>query len=136
MSALAVVALRPWIIPEEIESSWLLLAAYVFLFLNLEVLVSYWLAQGRSLPVMVYTLLVTVWRLGTLLAATLYYKDVEMIFVTIVCAEALKNVADLRVAARARTARVPLASRRVPRTGEARRAARHRLGAQQGQRLR
>jgi O-antigen/teichoic acid export membrane protein len=93
VSALAVVALRPWIVPGEIESSWLLLAAYVFLFLNLEVLVSYWLAQGRSMPVMVYTLLVTVWRLGTLLAATFYYKDVEMIFVTIVCAEALKNLA-------------------------------------------
>jgi len=93
VSALAVVALRPWIVPDEIESSWLLLAAYVFLFLNLEVLVSYWLAQGRSFPVMVYTLLVTVWRLGTLLAATLYYRDVDMIFVTIVCAEAVKNVA-------------------------------------------
>jgi O-antigen/teichoic acid export membrane protein len=93
VSAIAVAALRPWIVPEEIGSSWLLLAAYVFLFLNLEVLVSYWLAHGRSFPVMVYTLLVTVWRLGTLMAAALYYKDVEMIFVTIVIAEALKNVA-------------------------------------------
>jgi O-antigen/teichoic acid export membrane protein len=93
VSALAVVALRPWLVPAEIGTSWLLLAAYVFLFLNLEVLVSYWLAQGRSLPVMVYTLLVTAWRLGTLLAAALYFDDVEMIFVTIVCAEALKNLA-------------------------------------------
>jgi O-antigen/teichoic acid export membrane protein len=93
VSALAVVALRPWLVPEEIGSSWLLLAAYVFLFLNLEVLVSYWLACGRSFPVMIYTLLVTVWRLGTLLGAALYYKDVEMMFVTIVCAEALKNLA-------------------------------------------
>src|SRR3954465_8982396 len=88
VSALAVAALRPWIVPAEIESSWLLLAVYVFLFLNLEVLVSYWLAQGRSFPLMVYTLLVTVWRLGTLLVAALYYEDVEMIFVTIMCAEA------------------------------------------------
>jgi O-antigen/teichoic acid export membrane protein len=80
-------------VPEEIGSSWLLLAVYVFLFLNLEVLVSYWLAHGRSLPVMIYTLLVTVWRLATLLAAALYYEDVEMIFVTIVCAEAIKNLA-------------------------------------------
>src|SRR6186713_2177679 len=48
--------LKPWIVPAEIDSSWLLLATYVFLFLNLEVLVSYWLAQGRSLPVMIYTL--------------------------------------------------------------------------------
>jgi len=93
VSALAVAALKPWIVPEDIGSSWPLLAAYVFLFLNLEVLVSYWLAHGRSFPVMVYTLLVTVWRLGTLLAATLYYRDVEMIFVTIVIAEALKNLA-------------------------------------------
>ena len=93
VSAVAVAALRPWIVPGEIGSSWLLLAAYVFLFLNLEVLVSYWLAQGRSFPVMVYTLLVTAWRLGTLLAAALYYDDVEMIFVTIVCAEAVKNLA-------------------------------------------
>jgi O-antigen/teichoic acid export membrane protein len=93
VSAIAVAALRPWIVPEEIGTSWLLLAAYVFLFLNLEVLVSYWLAHGRSFPVMVYTLLVTVWRLGTLLAAALYFDDVEMIFVTIVTAEALKNLA-------------------------------------------
>src|SRR3954470_1849180 len=65
VSALAVAALRPWIVPDEIASSWLLLAAYVFLFLNLEVLVSYWLAHGQSVPVMVYTLLVPLWRLGT-----------------------------------------------------------------------
>jgi O-antigen/teichoic acid export membrane protein len=42
--------------------------------------------------VMAYTLVVTVWRLATLLGAALYFRDVEMIFVTIVCAEALKNV--------------------------------------------
>jgi O-antigen/teichoic acid export membrane protein len=93
VSALAVAALRPWIVPEEISASWPLLAAYVFLFLNLEVLVSYWLAHGRSFPVMVYTLVLTVWRLGTLLGAALYFRDVEMIFVTIVCAEAVKNLA-------------------------------------------
>jgi O-antigen/teichoic acid export membrane protein len=93
VSAIVVAALRPWIVPEEIGSSWLLLAVYVFLFLNLEVLVSYWLAQGRSFPVMVYTLLITVWRLGTLIAAALYYRDVDMIFVTIVWAEAFKNLA-------------------------------------------
>jgi O-antigen/teichoic acid export membrane protein len=93
VSAIAVAALRPWIVPEEIGSSWLLLAAYVFLFLNFEVLVSYWLAHGRSFPVMVYTLLITVWRLGTLLAAALYFRDVEMMFVTVVCAEAAKNLA-------------------------------------------
>jgi len=34
----------------------------------------------------------TVWRIGTLLAATFWLRDVEMIFVTIVCAEALKNL--------------------------------------------
>jgi hypothetical protein len=64
LSALMVVALRRWIVPAEIESSWLLLAVYVFLFLNFEVLVSYWLAHGRSFPVMVYTLVVTAWRLA------------------------------------------------------------------------
>ncbi len=42
---------------------------------------------------MQYTLAVTVWRLATLLGAALYFHDVEMIFVTIVCAEALKNLA-------------------------------------------
>src|SRR5262245_20025197 len=68
LSALIVTALRQWIVPDEIAGSWLLLAVYVFLFLNLEVLVSYWLAHGQSYQVMVYTLLVTVWRLGTLLA--------------------------------------------------------------------
>ena len=93
ISALLVAALRQWIVPEEIATSWVLLAVYVFLFLNLEVLVSYWLAHGNSQSVMVYTLVLTVWRLGTLLGAALYFREVEMIFVTIVCAEAAKNVA-------------------------------------------
>jgi O-antigen/teichoic acid export membrane protein len=92
VSALIVVFARQWIVPPEIGNAWLLLAVYVFLFLNLEVLVSYWLAHGRSAPVMVYTLAVTVWRLVTLLAATFWLRDVEMIFVTLVCAEALKNL--------------------------------------------
>jgi O-antigen/teichoic acid export membrane protein len=83
---------RQWLVPPEISSAWLLLAVYVFLFLNLEVLVSYWLAHGRSMQVMGYTLAVTVWRIATLLAATVWLRDVEMIFVTIVCAEAVKNL--------------------------------------------
>jgi O-antigen/teichoic acid export membrane protein len=92
VSALLVFALRQWIVPPEIADSWLLLAVYVFLFLNLEVLVSYWLAHGQSVQVMGYTLVVTVWRLATLLAATFWLRDMELIFVTLVCAEALKNL--------------------------------------------
>jgi O-antigen/teichoic acid export membrane protein len=92
VSALIVVLARQWIVPPEIAGSWVLLAVYVFLFLNLEVLVSYWLAHGQSGPVMGYTLAVTVWRLATLLAATFWLRDVELIFVTLVCAEALKNL--------------------------------------------
>ncbi|HET7810961.1 MAG TPA: oligosaccharide flippase family protein [Steroidobacteraceae bacterium] len=93
LSSLVVAIFRPWIVPEEIAGSWWLLTLYVFMFLNLEVVVAYWLARRRSVEVMQYTLLVTVWRLGTLLGAALYFRDVEMIFVTIVCAEALKNLA-------------------------------------------
>ena len=93
VSALIIAAGRQWIVPDEIASSWVLLAVYVFLFLNLEVLVAYWLAHGQSAPVMAYTLIVTVWRLGTLLGAAFYFREVEMIFVTIVVAEGLKNVA-------------------------------------------
>ncbi len=40
-----------------------------------------------------YMLAITVWRdLATLLAATFWLRDVEMIFVTLICAEALKNL--------------------------------------------
>lgn len=92
LSALLVFLLRPWLVPPEIADSWLLLAVYVFLFLNLEVLVSYWLAHGQSVQVMGYTLVVTLWRLATLLAATYWLRDMEIIFVTLVCAEALKNL--------------------------------------------
>jgi O-antigen/teichoic acid export membrane protein len=92
VSALIVVLARDLIVPPEISSAWLLLAVYVFLFLNLEVLVAYWLAHGRSAPVMVYTLAITVWRLVVLLAATFWLRDVEMIFVALVCAEAIKNL--------------------------------------------
>jgi len=93
VSSLVVAVFRPWIVPEEIADSWWLLTLYVFMFLNLEVVVAYWLARRRSVEVMQYTLVVTVWRLGTLLGAALYFRDVEMIFVTIVCSEALKNLA-------------------------------------------
>jgi O-antigen/teichoic acid export membrane protein len=92
VSAFIVVLARQWIVPPEIAGSWVLLAVYVFLFLNLEVLVSYWLAHGQSAPVMGYTLAVTVWRLATVLGATYWLRDVEMIFVTLVCAEAVKNL--------------------------------------------
>ena len=93
VSALVVAVFRPWIVPAEIADSWWLLALYVFMFLNLEVVVAYWLAQRRSVEVMQYTLVVTVWRLGTLLGAALYFREIEMIFVTIVCAETVKNLA-------------------------------------------
>ena len=92
VSALVIVVARQWIVPPEISGSWVLLAVYVFLFLNLEVLVSYWLAHGKSVAVMGYTLAVTVWRIATLLAATYWLHDVQLIFVTIVCAEAAKNL--------------------------------------------
>jgi len=92
VSAFVVVVARQWIVPPEIASAWPLLAIYVFMFLNLEVLVSYWLAHGKSVNVMGYTLAITVWRIATLLAATWWLKDVEMIFVTLVCAEAVKNL--------------------------------------------
>ena len=92
LSALLVVLLRDWLVPPEITGAWLLLALYVFLFLNLEVLVSYWLAHGQSVNVMGYTLAITVWRMATLLAATYWLRDVELIFVTLVCAEAVKNL--------------------------------------------
>src|SRR5687768_18464199 len=82
MSALFIVVAHPWIVPAEIAGSWWLLALYIFMFLNLEVVVAYWLAQRRSIEVMQYTLVVTVWRLGTLLGAALYFGEVEMIFVT------------------------------------------------------
>jgi len=93
VSALFIAIAHYWIVPTEIADSWWLLALYVFMFLNLEVVVAYWLAQRRSLEVMQYTLVVTAWRLGTLLGAALYFADVEMIFVTIVAAETLKNLA-------------------------------------------
>ncbi|HEV7605796.1 MAG TPA: oligosaccharide flippase family protein [Steroidobacteraceae bacterium] len=92
VSALVVVLARQWIVPPEIADSWLMLAVYVFMFLNLEVLVSYWLAHRQSVKVMGYTLAITVWRIATLVAATIWLRDVEMIFITIVCAEAVKNL--------------------------------------------
>jgi len=93
VSALIVALLHPWIVPAEIATSWWLLALYVFMFLNLEVVVAYWLARRRSVEVMQYTLVITVWRLATLLGAALYFRDVEMIFMTLVFAEAVKNLA-------------------------------------------
>ena len=96
VSALIVALGHWWLVPPEIAGSWWLLSLYVFMFLNLEVIVAYWLAQRRSVEVMQYTLVVTGWRLATLLGAALYFREVEMIFVVIVCAETLKNLAIYR----------------------------------------
>jgi len=93
LSALVVVIGHPWIVPPEIEDSWWLLALYVFMFLNLDVVQAYWLAHRQSLQVMKYTLAVTAWRLGMLLGAATWSHDVEMIFATIVCSETLRIMA-------------------------------------------
>ena len=93
LSALVVVIAHPWIVPPEIQDSWWLLALYVFMFLNLDVVQAYWLAHRQSQQVMKYTLAVTAWRLGMLLGAATWSHDVEMIFVTIVCSETLRILA-------------------------------------------
>lgn len=90
LSALVVVIGHRWIVPPEIEDSWWLLALYVFMFLNLDVVQAYWLAHRQSLQVMKYTLVVTAWRLAMLLGAAVWFREVEMIFVTIVCSETLR----------------------------------------------
>jgi hypothetical protein len=92
VSALFVIVFHAWLVPVEIADSWWLLALYVFMFLNLEVVVAYWLAQRRSVEVMQYTLVVTVWRLATLLGRRCTSATSYMIFITIVIAETLKNV--------------------------------------------
>src|SRR5690606_35497577 len=88
--ALAVVAGHGLFVPDEIAATWPWLALYVLLALNLEVPVSYWLAYGRSDRVLAYTLTVTALRLGGVTGAAWYFGDVRMIFVTMVCVEALR----------------------------------------------
>ena len=44
VSALIVALGHWWLVPPEIAGSWWLLSLYVFMFLNLEVIVAYWLA--------------------------------------------------------------------------------------------
>ena len=93
LSSMVVILGHRWIVPHEIEDSWWLLALYVFMFLNLDVVQAYWLAHRQSLQVMKYTLAVTAWRLAMLLGAALWFREVEMIFVTIVCSETLRILA-------------------------------------------
>jgi hypothetical protein len=81
-------------VPEEIADSWWLLALYVFMFLNLEVVVAYWLAQPafrRGHAVHAGGHGVAAARRCS--ARRVYFRDVDMIFITIVCAETLKNCA-------------------------------------------
>ncbi len=136
VSALVVAIAHPWIVPDEIAGSWWLLSLYVFMFLNLEVVVAYWLARRRSVEAMQYTLVVTAWRLATLLGAALYFGEIEMIFVTIVCAEAVKNIVVYGWLRVARPAGAPLGERSAARAGAAGGAARPRLHPEQGQRVR
>lgn len=92
LSALVVMFGRQWIVPAEIAAAWPLMALYVFLFLSLDVLVSYWLAHRQTYQIIAYTLALTVFRLAAVIAAALVFREVEMIFVTVVCTEALKCV--------------------------------------------
>ena len=136
VSALIVALAHPWIVPDEIAGSWWLLSLYVFMFLNLEVVVAYWLA--RAAP---WKSCSTRWssRSGgwpRCWARRCYFREVEMIFVTIVCAEARQEHGHLPVAARARPAGVPLGARSAARAGAAGGAARPRLHPEQGQRVR
>lgn len=85
--------LHPLIVPEEIAPWWPLLAVYVLLFLNLDLLSSWWLAQGRSDRVLAYTLAVTALRLAAVLGAATATRDVVTIFACMVGAEALKALA-------------------------------------------
>lgn len=97
-SALAVgglALLHPLIVPEEIAAFWPLLAAYVLLFLNLDLLAAYWLAQGRSDRVLGYTVAVTALRLAAVVGAAALSGDVQAIFVAMVVAESLKALAVL-----------------------------------------
>ena len=84
---------RNWLIPGEIIEYWALLLIYVLLFLNLEVVTSYWLANGRSDQVMLYSLGVTALRLCAVIGAAFIFRDVAMIVIAIVLAEATKGIA-------------------------------------------
>jgi O-antigen/teichoic acid export membrane protein len=90
IAALTVTAGRVLIVPDEISQFWSLLVIYVGLFVNLDLLTSYWLANRRSDRVLLYTLSVTAWRLSAVIGSAYFFRDVAMIFVSMVVAEATK----------------------------------------------
>lgn len=92
LAGLALLIGRQWLVPEEIAEYWLLLLMYILLFLNLDLVTSYWLANRRSDQVMIYSLSVTMLRLGAVLGAAFAFRDVAMIIIAIVLAEAAKGL--------------------------------------------
>jgi O-antigen/teichoic acid export membrane protein len=90
IAAIAVILGRHFIVPDEIFQYWPLFIIYVVLFVNLDLLSSYWLANRRSDRVLLYTLAVTIWRLSAVIGSAYVFGEVRMIFVSLVIAEATK----------------------------------------------
>lgn len=87
-----VVALaHAWIVPGEIAEYWLLLVLYVPLYVNLDLVTSYWLANKRSDAVLYYSLGQVVVRLGAVVVSAFVFRSVGMIFLTMVVLEAAKT---------------------------------------------
>ncbi len=88
----AVVAVgHAWIVPKEIMEHWLLLVAYVFLYVNLDLVTSYWLANKRSDAVLFYSLGQVILRLAAIVISAYVSGSVGTIFLTMVLLEAAKT---------------------------------------------
>lgn len=80
-----------WIVPDEIAEYWVLLALYVPLYVNLDLVTSYWLANKRSDVVLYYSFCQVLVRLGAVVGAAYVFRSVAMVFVVAVAVEACKS---------------------------------------------
>lgn len=87
---LAVLVAPSLIVPEEIRAYAPFVAGYVFFYLNLDIVISYWLAIRRADLVMFYTVSMVAVRLVAVSLAALVGKDIGTVLATLVAVEAVK----------------------------------------------
>jgi O-antigen/teichoic acid export membrane protein len=93
LALLLAVAALPVPAPEFPYTFELLL--YVFFFLNLDFVENYWLALGRSAPVLLYSCLRVVVRVGVVVAVAWLTADLELIIWSLIAVEAVRFAAVL-----------------------------------------
>ncbi len=88
----SVIVAHQVILPQGVRAYWPLLACYVFLYVNVDIIQSYLLARKESFAVMVYSVGQVVLRLSAVVGAAAWFGDVAMIFISMIVVESVQKL--------------------------------------------